>query len=541
MGISDRVEGSVENWRTRWGEALKKFLAELIGWGMEIILDVIGKKAAPRLKPFIDSLEATGQVPPELRPILDELKNPTGEVAAMFANSVGGGLIGGALGRMGDALFGNIAHALNRLHPTVPLSADQVLTLWLRGHISDDVMDDGLLILGYPTELREWLRLLLYVRLDPQSVITAWRRNPELYETLFKDLKDTGWTDERIAVLKEITQFIPTADEQTHWLAREVYEPEMVTRYGLDSELPNYEETDFSKVGVTPEQMSNKWKAHWEHASYMQVREMLRRGLLSLDKTMPSPPTTKAGWETRDAEGSKAMFDWYRLVEIPPFWRERLTEMAFEVPTRVDVRRFWDMRTIDEERLRSIYHAQGYHGKDLDDYVLWTKVYTAFPDLIARFKNGWITEDDVRNTLTGLGMPAERVEEMIQTKVKPEQPAQVEEERKATATEIMKAVKKEHIDWGTGVSMLGELGYSPETAEFKLSVYLGVSSGSPETYIEFMEMTQRYKKAIGLDALVPSAELIEAAKAYKADPSTENAYRYRQLLIAYEESKKKAK
>jgi len=254
---------------------------------------------------------------------------------------------------------------------------------------------------------------------------------------------------------------------------------------------------------------------------------------------MPSPPTTEAGWATRDAEGSQAMFDWYRLVEIPPFWRDRLTEMAFEVPTRVDVRRFWDMRTIDEERLRSIYHAQGYHGKDLDDYVLWTKVYTAFPDLLARFKNGWITEADVRSELTSLGMPAERVEEMIQTKVKPEQPAQVEEERKATATEIMKAVKKEHIDWGTGVSMLGELGYSPETAEFKLSVYLGVSSGSPETYIEFMEMTQRYKKAIGLDALVPSAELIEAAKAYKADPSTDNTYRYRQLLIAYEEEVKK--
>jgi len=57
-----------------------------------------------------------------------------------------------------------------------------------------------------------------------------------------------------------------------------------------------------------------------------------------------------------------------------------------------------------------------------------------------------------------------------------------------------------------------------------------------------MEMTQRYKKAIGLDALVPSAELIEAAKAYKAvTRSTENAYRYRQLLIAYEESRKKAK
>jgi len=255
------------------------------------------------------------------------------------------------------------------------------------------------------------------------------------------------------------------------------------------------------------------------------------------------------------------MFDWYRLVEIPPFWRDRLTELVFEVPTRVDVRRWWDMRTIDEERLRSIYHAQGYHGQDLEDYVLWTKVYVAFPDLIARFKNGWITEQDVRNELTGFGMPAARVEEMWQTKFKPEQPAQVEEERKATATEIMKGVKTGYIDEGAGVGMLQELGYSADTAQFKLDVYLGVSSGSPDTYPEFKRMTQLYRKAMGLEAHVPSQSLVEAGKAMKAaemalrdaesqDKAPEELaeylrtfkdaeYRYRQLLIAYEEEQKK--
>ena len=470
MGISNRIEGSVEKWRVAWGQALNKFLVDILGWGVELFFDILGKAAAPKLKPLIDSIEASGAVPPELQPILDELKSPSGEASALFAQSIGGGLIGGAMGRMGDALFGNIAHAMNRLHPTVPLGTDQVLTLWLRGQIPDEIMDDGLAVLGYRPELKEWLKLLLYLRLDPQSVITAWRRNPEKYQALFQDLKDTGWTEERIEVLKEITQFLPSADEQTLWLAREVFEPDMVSRYGLDDELPNYEETDFAKVAVTPEQMRNKWRAHWEHASYMQVREMLRRGVLNLSPGMPSPPTTKSGWEARDAEGIEAMFDWYRLVEIPPFWRDRLTEMVFEIPTRVDVRRFWDMRTIDEERLRDIYHAQGYHGKDLDDYILWTKVYVAYPDLLARFKNGWITEADVSNELIALGMPPDRVIEMIQTKIKPLQPERIANERNLTVTDIYKAVKMEVITRGQGLEMLQALGYDEAEASLKMAV-----------------------------------------------------------------------
>jgi len=539
MGISDRIEGSIENWRVKWGGALRNFLSYFLGKGIELFFDILGKAAAPKLRPLIDSIEATGKVPPELQPVLDELKNPTGEVAAMLAQSAGGSLFGGAFGKILDGILLPVAYAINSRTKNVILNEAQYLALWIRGQITEEEFIEKMYWVGHDDTDIANLKKLTQIRLDPNSIVTAWRRDPALYEALFKDLTDQGWSEDRIEAIKFITQFIPTADEQTHWLAREVYEPEMVNRYGLDDELPNYEETDFSKVGVSPEQMSNKWKAHWEHASYMQVREMLRRGVLSLDRSMPSPPTTEAGWATRDAEGSEAMFDWYRLVEIPPFWRERLTEMIFEVPTRVDVRRFWDMRTIDEERLRSIYHAQGYHGKDLDDYVLWTKVYVAFPDLIARFKNGWITEEVVKSELTALGMSPERLEEMWQTKFKTAQPERVAAEKMATATEIMKAVKKELISRAEGVERLGRLGYSPEEATFKLDVYLGVSEGSPDTYIEFVDWTEKYRKAVGLDAYVPSDELLEAAKAYKADPNPENTYRYRQLLVAYEEGKKK--
>ncbi len=289
-------------------------------------------------------------------------------------------------------------------------------------------------------------------RLDPLSVITAWRRDPELYKALFGDLHDLGWNDERIEAFKFITEFLPNADEQTLWLAREVFEPKMVERYGLDDELPVYEETDFSKIGVTPEQMRNKWRAHWQHASWQQVVEMLHRGLMD------------------EAD----VWDWFRVVEIPPFWRQKLIDSAYTWPTRVDVRRWWDMRTIDEAELRRLYSGMGYRGDNLENYLLWTKVYVAFPDLIARWTKGWITIDDVRSELIGLGMPAARVEEMIQTKIKPEGAERVSGERDVTKTDIYKGVKQGVITRGEAIELLMELGFEEDEADYLLAINIPV-------------------------------------------------------------------
>ncbi|MBA7592182.1 hypothetical protein ES708_34360 [subsurface metagenome] len=153
-----------------------------------------------------------------------------------------------------------------------------------------------------------------------------------------------------------------------------------------------------------------------------------------------------------------------------PWVREDLFKLFRAIPTRVDVRRFWDMRTIDEPRLRDIYQSMGYWEKDLEDYVLWTKVYTAFPDLIARWSKGWISLDDVRKELTTLGMEPERLEEFIQMKVKAEQPERVAGERDLTKTDIYKGVKAGTITRGEGEELLMDLGFDEDEADYLLTI-----------------------------------------------------------------------
>ncbi|GAI73709.1 unnamed protein product, partial [marine sediment metagenome] len=160
----------------------------------------------------------------------------------------------------------------------------------------------------------------------------------------------------------------------------------------------------------------------------------------------------------------------YRTMGYSPYWQEKLLELVKRPWTRVDVRRMWDMGTINEEQLRKAYHTLGYYDEWLDGMVLWTKVYVAFPDLIARWSKGWITEDDVRGELTGLGMPAERVEEMIQTKKKAVDAGKVDEERALTKSEIYTGVKKGVISRDEGMELLEDLNYTMEQAII-LSLY----------------------------------------------------------------------
>ena len=454
MGIAQRIHDTIEDWRKEWGDTLKGWMASWVEWGITKLMESLEPEAIDIIRPVLTPIVEHPDTPQYIKDMIDKL----------------------LAGKKPLPLLLLIPIAVLLFIPTITSIFQPLGSLF-----------------KYQQE-----RLLKSFRLDPYSIITAWRRNPTLYAALFDDLKDQGWNDDRIEALKFLTLFIPTAQDQINWLAKEVFEPEMIDRYGLKDELPKYEETDFAKIGVDPTQMANYWMAHWEHASFSQVIEMLHRGVLSLGKEMPAPPTTKEGWATRDAEGEKALYDWYRLVEIPPFWRDRLTAMSWNVPTRVDVRRWWDMRTISEEELRNIYHRQGYHGIDLDNYLKWTKVYTDFAMMMTRFKNGWITEDDIRDWLKELEIPEDRIQQFIEEKIKPEKPARTAAERDLTRADFIKGIKKGVITVEEGKELIMNMGYDAEETDFIIAVHVETEGGSPANFAEYKRLAQLWRYSQGL-------------------------------------------
>ena len=302
--------------------------------------------------------------------------------------------------------------------------------------------------------------------LDPETALRVWRRDPEKFPDALEELKYGGWSDIRIEALKLATLIWPSRQDLIRYVAKEALEPEAISKYGLLAEFDRLDLTLFDQIGVSRETARLDWIAHWEHASWMQIVEMLHRGIIT----------------------EQDVWDWFRLVEIPPFWRQHLIDTSYTWPTRVDVRRWWDMRTIDETELRRLYSGMGYRGVNLDNYILWTKVYVAFPDLMARWSKGWITLDNVRSELTGMGMPAERLEEFIQMKVKAEQPERTAKERDITKTDIVKGVRQGVITRGEGVELLVDMGYDEDEAVYILEI--NIPPDDEEVVVRQRELTK---------------------------------------------------
>jgi len=423
MGLGDRFSEWVEERRQVWGDALGTWFLDRIASGLTKSFEDMEPGAIAAYREGLTELSKEELLPPGIKTVIDRALQE-----------------------------GNI---LTVIQGYFMLMITAVPSLLSSGQPLGNMIN-------YKHE-----QLVHSYRFDPLSVINAWRRKPETWTGLFQDLKDRGFDDDRIQALKDITEFLPSADEQTLWLAREVFEPEMVRKYGLDDETPNYADTDFSKIGVSPEQMVNKWRAHWDHASYIQIIEMFRRGLIT----------------------EQDFYEWFKLVEIGPFWRDNLIEISKAWPTRVDVRRWWDMRTIDEPELRRLYAGMGYDGVNLDNYITWTKVYTEFPSLLARWSKGWITTDELRSRTIALGMPAARVETFIREKIEADQPERTSAERDITKTDIYKGVKQERITRDQGLELLQDLGYDPDEADYLLAINI------PEDEVESVAANRLLTKA----------------------------------------------
>jgi len=408
MTISSRIHDTIEQWQGEWKDRLRGWMASWLERGIREFLDAEEPIARDNVEDMLIKMRDNPNTPPYLKAMVERALTPTSWIQIVII----------------------VIMAVIMIIQGVSVIAPPALKKMLYGEE----------------------RIAETFRLDPLSVITAWRRDPVAYEKYFDDLRDQGWSDERIAALKYFTLFYPAPADLVNWQAKEVFEPNMVTKYGLKDELGELRREDFYKAGMSDEQIDNFWMAHWEHPELRTIIEMLRRTDFS----------------------EEDMQAWFRLVEIPPYWRDKLIQISYEVPTRVDVRRWWDMRTIDEARLREIYIHQGYHGKDLDDYILWTKVYVAFPDLIARWTKGWITIDEVRAELTAMGMPADRVEEMIETKMKSTAGEKTAGEREITKTDIIKGVKKGVITRSEGIDLLMDLGYDEDDADYILAINIPV-------------------------------------------------------------------
>ena len=277
MIAGERFKIWVDETAMSFKDRLRGWMASWLSFGVEVLMDTIAKRASPMLKPTIERIERETEIPPELKPIFNELKEPTAEFGALLANNAGGALVGGAIGKILDFLLRPITLGFSYVPGFVLLDPPQLLALWRRGKITEDELNGRLHQLGLGGDTIPELESLIDTRLDPANWITAFRRKYEDFSKVEDDLKHQGWSEDRIEALKFVTLYYPGPTEVMTWAAREVFEPELREKFQLDKFMPPEFKEWAEKAGITGEVADNYWAAHWALPSISEVTELWRR------------------------------------------------------------------------------------------------------------------------------------------------------------------------------------------------------------------------------------------------------------------------
>jgi hypothetical protein len=198
-----------------------------------------------------------------------------------------------------------------------------------------------------------------------------------------------------IDIINEASRYYPPVQDLITMAVREVWHPETRARFGQDLDFPEDFLLAAKRAGLSEEWARDYWAAHWDLPSVQQAFEMMHRGVLD-------------------------MYDLNLLLkakDIMPFWREKLLQISYNLPGRVDVRRMYRIGVYNLEQVYRDYLAQGfneYHAEALTNYThlqtLREQTGLNETQVYKNYVDGFITQEECVSMLSALGLPNDLIQ-----------------------------------------------------------------------------------------------------------------------------------
>ena len=149
-------------------------------------------------------------------------------------------------------------------------------------------------------------------------------------EAYHKQMYKLGYNDDESDEIFKALRPVPTFSILLEWLAKEVFEPDIRTRYKLDDDYPIIWKNLMVSLGVPEFEAKAYWAAHWNHPSPGQIGQMYAR--FRDDRTDKSTADAKgAGTTVEKLAMSKEDFtEALKLHEIAPYWQDRIIANSFQ-------------------------------------------------------------------------------------------------------------------------------------------------------------------------------------------------------------------
>jgi len=253
-----------------------------------------------------------------------------------------------------------------------------------RANIEERIISTGI----HPDQASEYYNAVL-AKPNPQDII-RWRlrTDPSLAE-LPSDLSKIGVHPDYQDVYKTLAYPVPPIGDMITMAVREAFTPEIAERFGQYEDYPT-ELTKFAAMnGISEDWSKRYWAAHWSLPSPQQGFQMLHRGIINKDE----------------------LHVLMRALDIMPFWRDKLIQVAYKPLTRVDVRRMFALGVLTEDEVKTAYLDVGYSEKNSERLTEFTvkqvlAQQTGFntTDVVAAYKNSQLNRSDAYTMIADLGV-----------------------------------------------------------------------------------------------------------------------------------------
>ena len=298
---------------------------------------------------------------------------------------------------MGELLF------LNSVR--IPEVADLVNMRW-RGKISEEEYFENMQKLGFS---EDWAKKLYWSAeryLSIADAIALYRRGEMSEDELKAEALKQGIPENRLYLFLKATEYIPSISDIIRFAVREAFNEEIAERWRYDEDIPEDYVKWAEKLGMDRYWAKMYWRAHWELPSISLALEMFHRLHPDYEKDTPV--------------SKEDIMNLLKFQDVLPYWRERILKISYNLPTRVDLRRFVRYGFVSPEEAKIIYRKMGYTEEDAERLVQLA-VYEKNMELIDltktqirdAFYKGLIQEDEAKNMLVSLGLTEDEAKLLV--------------------------------------------------------------------------------------------------------------------------------
>lgn len=464
MGIGSRIYDWVEDRSVDWGGRLLNWSARVISWALREFMEGLEVEAKNDTEEIISKIKNHPQATGIPRNLLNKIDTKPQAWQVVILIVAGVFIIVPMVLGLAKPLANLLEYEQHRALNDARYDPQSATGIWYRAPHESGLVESDLRDLGWTMERINLYRELFRPLLDPKSVRELTLRFPGSAAEYRAQLEKAGYAPEIIEALEKLHPIVPPLPDMTRFADFGSFDPEIIAAWRDFYDAPDWITEPFKLLGVENVgdlDWANKyWFSHWVQPGRFELGEMHRRGLLGGRPLGATRPETEKERENADEIVRKA----YLTQGYSGYWQSRLLDLVSENLTRVDVRRMHKIGVVTDEELSDAYHRLGYYGANNQHMVTFTKKYNATAD------------------------------------------------RDLTATEILKAYRRKTIDRDAALELLQEIGYGEDEADFKLIAEDAGASDAERTLSE-AKLNKLYQNGL-ISQLEVTAEL--QAKRYDA-------------------------